>query len=451
MSSKIVETITNFCDGNDLKNAIGTTQGGNTTGQRNALRIVFNNKVYILPTHVMWNRSWDHYNSLGVIYGKEITLNGKKYIARAIKGSELDNCDSNSYIGTQNTEVYQLYAKYYAEIKAIADPQYMLDFPICMKDRTSGGADCLYCTISSTNGAISHVKRYTSYQGTNDHFVLILESLDGLVDAPTTSLGDVYSQTSFNYKAYTTSNMKIQHVINNVVKKTINENGINRIFTIEQSWLDSLSYGVHNLTIRVLDSSNNKLQEYTRKFVKARRTTPALTEKTLQGITNHLTEMNQDLEYQLMLLRDFYKSNGTSIDNTKGLNYLVKNLDIVLFNKRKFAKGTVTSSSSYMYFNYTTGETANLNYMDIVNLGFKPSFIIASYKTPSGENQFITILNSLDYQISTPGVQMLNAKRAASSEYNYNIKADNKIYYSENIIRLPSRETNCTYQWIAFE
>ena len=119
---------------------------------------------------------------------------------------------------------------------------------------------------------------------------------------------------------------------------------------------------------------------------------------------------------------------------------------------KKWASGTVTSSSSTTTFSYsstTSTSTVSTRYVDIA-LNFTPSVIIASYYY--GNYEYLTVLNSLGAVHTAKNVKASVYNSANYNSNSYNIKNDSKVSLGNNIYRLPIiYSSSVTVTWYAYE
>ena len=93
-----------FITGDALARMIGITAGNSQYSDTEWLKFAYMGKVeFIAKKIIRYSINWSSINSAGCVFGKEITIKGKTYKVRLIKGkTEGKQNDSSAYRGTIN-------------------------------------------------------------------------------------------------------------------------------------------------------------------------------------------------------------------------------------------------------------------------------------------------------------------------------------------------------------
>jgi hypothetical protein len=118
-------------------------------------------------------------------------------------------------------------------------------------------------------------------------------------------------------------------------------------------------------------------------------------------------------------------------------------------NGKKYASGTITSSSSLQSFTYIDGTTLSSYYVTVTGLTFKPSLIYLV----NGTNKRYVIYSEINdglYPKTVKFVQVFSSTATTTS--NYNLKGDvSPASVTSTGFTLPVYNSSESYSWIAFE
>lgn len=148
-------------------------------------------------------------------------------------------------------------------------------------------------------------------------------------------------------------------------------------------------------------------------------------------------------------------SKGVEANKTEKLPILIdkiNNITLESLGGRKYASGVAYSSSSKRSFNKSSTATVSCYYFTIKDLEFNPSYIICN---AYDRLRLMNYTSLLDVGTNLPDYLVPTVKTAYNSSSDY-ILADERVYYSDNIIFLPAHtsfvnDSNVSIRWIAFE
>lgn len=143
-------------------------------------------------------------------------------------------------------------------------------------------------------------------------------------------------------------------------------------------------------------------------------------------------------------------SEGLDVSTNNSFEELINNVTL----GKKWASGSATFISTTISFNYVDGSKFNSGYIELSNIGFKPSVVISSYSNKTTKD-LLSVLYSPTNAYYTPCVKYVVGTYGTGelTGNNRNIKADSKVYVNNSLIRIPCPwdSGSNTWEWIAFE
>lgn len=353
MSVEYLGKVNNIITAENLKSAIGMNQGTNiVTGDISFLKFNDNGKIiYVASSVISTNITWNYLESLGMITGKDISVNDKRYICRLISGS-----NGNSGV-TDDSEWKRLIIDLvpnktdsnWGNVTLCKESYYYSSTTYAI---TRGGAtvDTLdYCDKSSSS----------AFRGFRPVFE-ISDIVDFIGVAP--NLGNISTFNGFSYNANSLNggNFNLVEKINEKVIRTLNNQpGGDFVFRIDN--FDLLPYGNHTIEIVATDITTNKDTVVTSKFNKVKSPVqPIPTNSNLKQIMLHNKELEKEISYQNFRLRNKFDESGTPVGGNGSLSNLV---DTVINMKKSFpGEETILASNS----NYKVDPNKNYLYTEIL-------------------------------------------------------------------------------------
>lgn len=172
---------------------------------------------------------------------------------------------------------------------------------------------------------------------------------------------------------------------------------------------------------------------------------------TLKSLVDETTNIKNELVTCHTDLKTILTDKSIDLTGNEKLLDLISEVGNI--SNKKWANGTAKFINTSISFNYTSGSTFNSGYIELSNIGFKPSVVIASYSNTLKD--LLSVLYSPTNAYYTPCVKYVVGTYGTGelTGNNRNIKADSKVYVNNSLIRIPCPwdSGSNTWEWIAFE
>lgn len=316
MSAKYLGKVNNIVTVEKLKDMIGMTQGTNSvTGDINFLKFNDNGSIiYIASNVISASISWNYLESLGMVVGKEISINGKRYICRLMSGS---NGDPNVVDDSE-------WKRLIVDLVPSKSDSNWNNSTMCKETLYS---DSNMYAIRRGGDAVDHLMHFDKRSTfTTTGFRPVLEMVE-VIDFPSFQydLGEIATFSSFDYNVNNLNggNFNLVEKIDGKVIRTLSNQSGGQ-FSLEIEDFDSLTYGKHIIEIAATDITTNKCSVITSKFNKIKPPVqPIPTNSNLKQVVLHNKELEKEVSYQNFRLSEKLKERGIEVSENESLSSLI--------------------------------------------------------------------------------------------------------------------------------
>lgn len=329
MAYTYIGNVTGLITYDDLYNTLNLTSSKISSGDIDFLKYKTEEGRIILMSsrHIDYGSTWDSLNLLDLIIGKELIINGKRYLCRVPRGAKTDPTPITSE-GVKDSELTKIYDATPNPSTMIIDPT---SWTMCKETEEGRNDRYLYRYLNSNSSAGGGMKNSIS---SSIRFRVILEFLNAPhISIPSEDLGNITNFTQKNYNVTcgedTVGTFTLTEKLNGVVMRTLSNqsNGTSYTLDLSSQW-DGLVYGGHKLEVIATDP-NGLSNTVNIRFNKVKIPIQKLpVNSTLIQSANFNKEILSEMEYQNLNLYNILKSKGVVINDIYK-NKLSKLIDVV--------------------------------------------------------------------------------------------------------------------------